>query len=121
MQREPDVRKRLYAAIAECSALKEEVRQLKELLARTSVALPSAQPIPSPGFLPTLMEIVQTVAPSAKEDRVALFRSLFRETTSTARASPPYNLHADPTRSFPSILLWYSDATRLKGNAPSAP
>jgi len=78
MPDELDLRKRLQAALAESFALKGEVRQLKELLTQNSIALPSQRPILSPGCLPPREEIDKVSAPSSKEARVILFRSLFR-------------------------------------------
>lgn len=78
MSDELDLRKRLQASVAECFALQEEVRQLKELLAQHLIVLPSQRTTALPGCLPTQEEMAQVSAPSSKEARVTLFRALFR-------------------------------------------
>ena len=78
MSEEIDAGKRLQAALAESLALREEVQQLKALLAENSIVLPTRQPATSPGLLPTIAEVASIAIPSSKEERVTLFRALFR-------------------------------------------
>ena len=70
----------LEAALAEGLRLREEVRHLKEILARNSIPLPESEDN-SPAAklcLPTPAEIANVTAPADKDSKVALFRSLFR-------------------------------------------
>ncbi len=78
MNEEIEAGDRLQAALAESLALKQEVQQLKALLAENSIVLPTREPATSSGCLPTTAEIASTSAPPSKEERVALFRALFR-------------------------------------------
>jgi hypothetical protein len=80
MKPQQDDRAALEAALSEGLRLRDEVRQLKEILTRNAIPLPeSEKKETTEGLcLPTAAEIANVVAPSDKDSKVALFRSLFR-------------------------------------------
>src|SRR5260370_33379730 len=80
MQDQHDVRSRLEGALAEGQRLREEVRQLKAILAQHSIPfheLKAPQPA-SERCLPALSDIAQVVTLSDNQAKITLFRSLFR-------------------------------------------
>jgi hypothetical protein len=80
MQDDQDLRAKLEAAITQGQHLREEVQQLKAILAHHSVPLPEPKTRESAStrYLPAPSEVAQigTIADNAQ--KVALFRSLFR-------------------------------------------
>ena len=70
----------LEAALLEGRRLRDEVRQLKEILARNSIPLPEPEKTATTEdlCLPAPAEIASVAAPTDKDSKVALFRSLFR-------------------------------------------
>src|ERR1019366_7136333 len=80
MKPQQDDRAALEAALSEGLRLRDEVRQLKEIHARNAIPLPESEKKESAEglCLPTAAEIANVVAPSDKDSKVALFRSLFR-------------------------------------------
>ena len=68
------------AALLEGRRLRDEVRQLKEILARNSIPLPEPEKTATTEdlCLPAPAEIASVAAPTDKDSKVALFRSLFR-------------------------------------------
>ena len=83
MKPQQDARAALEEALSEGLRLRAEVRQLKELLARNAIPLPESEKKETAETaeglcLPTAAEIVNVVAPSDKDSKVVLFRSLFR-------------------------------------------
>jgi superfamily II DNA or RNA helicase len=80
MPRDQKLQAELEAALSESQRLRDEVRQLKDLLAKHSIPLPESAEEVSGGIscLPQPSEIAQFSRPPDKESKVALFRSLFR-------------------------------------------
>src|SRR6266849_663779 len=80
MQEQRDLRTRLEGALAEGQRLREEVRQLKAILAQHSVPLPELKtPLAiSERYLPAPSDIAQVGTLSDNQAKVTLFRSLFR-------------------------------------------
>jgi len=80
MKPQQDDRAALEAALSEGLRLRDEVRQLKQILARNAIPLPESEKKETAGglCLPTSAEIGNVVAPSDKDSKVLLFRSLFR-------------------------------------------
>src|SRR5260370_39318289 len=80
MQDQRDLRTRLEGALAEGQRLREELRQLKAILAQHSIPsqeLRAPQPA-SERCLPALSDIAQVVTLSYNQAKITLFRSLFR-------------------------------------------
>jgi hypothetical protein len=80
MQDQPDLRARLERALAEGQRLREEVGQLKAILAQHSIPfheLKASQSI-SERCLPAPSDIAQVGTLSDNQAKIALFRSLFR-------------------------------------------
>jgi hypothetical protein len=75
---ESDLRTALQAALAEGIALREEIRLLKETIARHSIPVPEPIPPVRSACLPTPEEFSRTSAPATNEQKIALFRALFR-------------------------------------------
>jgi hypothetical protein len=74
-----DLEARLRGALATCQRLQEENRTLEELLSRNSIPAPGDSQIQAAErCLATPSEIASTVAPSSQEEKIRLFRSLFR-------------------------------------------
>src|SRR6202162_4373818 len=80
MQDQRDLRTRLQGALAEGHRLREEVRQLKAILAQHSIPLPEPKTslAVSERYLPAPSDIAQVGTLSDNQAKVALFRSLFR-------------------------------------------
>jgi len=80
MQDQRDLRGRLETALAESQRLREEVRQLKTLLAQHSIPSPESKSPPSATerYLPAPTDIAQLGKLSDKAAKITLFRSLFR-------------------------------------------
>jgi hypothetical protein len=80
MKPQQDGRAELEAALSEGRRLRDEVRQLKEILARNSIPLAESEnKTPTEKlWLPAHAEIANVAAPTDKDSKVALFRSLFR-------------------------------------------
>jgi hypothetical protein len=80
MQDQRDLRARLESALAEGHRLRQEVRQLKELLAQHSIPLPELKtPLAaSERCLPSPAEIAQVGSLSDNQAKITVFRSLFR-------------------------------------------
>jgi hypothetical protein len=80
MKPQQDSGAELEAALLEGRRLRDEVRQLKEILARNSIPLPEPEKkaITEELCLPAPAEIASVAAPTDKDSKVALFRSLFR-------------------------------------------
>jgi len=80
MKPQQDSGAELEAALAEGRRLRDEVRQLKEILARSSIPLPESENKTRTEklWLPAPAEIANVAAPTDKDSKVALFRSLFR-------------------------------------------
>jgi hypothetical protein len=80
MQDRIDLRARLESALAEGQRLREEVLQLKAILAQHSIPLPELRtPQPtSERCLPTPSEIAQVGTLPDNQAKITLFRSLFR-------------------------------------------
>ncbi len=80
MKPQQDIRAELDAALSEGQRLRDEVRQLKEALARNSIPLPEPEnkPVAEKLCLPAPTEIANIAPPPDKEAKVALFRSVFR-------------------------------------------
>jgi len=80
MQDQHDLRARLEGALAEGQRLREEVRQLKAILARHSIPFqgPSAEQPPGKPCLPAPSDVSQVGALSDNQAKITLFRSLFR-------------------------------------------
>src|SRR5580700_64646 len=80
MQDQRDLRARLESSLAEGQRLREEVRQLKAILAQHSVPLPELR-IPQASnerCLPAAADVSQVGTLSDNPAKIALFRSLFR-------------------------------------------
>jgi superfamily II DNA or RNA helicase len=80
MQDQRDLRARLENSLAEGQRLREEVRQLKAILAQHSIPLPELR-IPqatNERCLPTAADVAQVGTLSDNQAKVTLFRSLFR-------------------------------------------
>ena len=69
------IEQRLAAALAECERLREENRQLRERVGLVQIEMDNAQP---PSSVITPVARVAVMAKSSSEDKVKLFRSLFR-------------------------------------------
>lgn len=80
MSQEQDLQGQLRAATEERQRLQDEIHRLKELLTRNGIPLPVANVLidVSPLYLPNPSDVAGMVAPASKEERIALFRSLFR-------------------------------------------
>lgn len=78
MSDESDLRKQLQTALAEGLALREEIRQLKDTLALHSITLPNPRPTGNSTYLPRPEDIAAIAAPATNDEKIALFRSLFR-------------------------------------------
>ncbi len=80
MQDQPDLRARLESALAEGQRLREEVGQLKAILARHSILFPErkAPQSTSERCLPAPSEIAQVGTLSDNQAKISLVRSLFR-------------------------------------------
>ena len=78
MTDESDLRKQLQTALAEGLALREEVRQLKDALARHSIPVPNPKPAAGSTCLPKPEDIAAIAALATNEEKITLFRSLFR-------------------------------------------
>jgi hypothetical protein len=80
MHDDQDLRAKLEAAIAQGQQLRDEVQQLRAILARHSVSLPepkTREPA-STRYLPTPSEVAQIGTIGDNAAKIALFRSLFR-------------------------------------------
>ena len=80
MQDQPDLRARLERALAEGQRLREEVGQLKAILAQHSIPFHELKAPQSTcdRCLPALSDIAQVETLSDNQAKIALFRSLFR-------------------------------------------
>jgi hypothetical protein len=80
MPRGQKLQAELEAALSESQHLRDEVKQLREILIRHSIPLPESEDKTSNRafYLPRPSEIAQLSGPSDKESKVVLFRSLFR-------------------------------------------
>jgi superfamily II DNA or RNA helicase len=80
MKPQQDSGAELEAALSEGRRLRDEVRRLKEILARNSIPLPEPEKKATTEDLrlPAPAEIASVAAPTDKDSKVALFRSLFR-------------------------------------------
>ena len=80
MQDQRDLRTRLEGALAEGQRLREEVRQLKTILAQHSIPVPEFEAPQSTNVrhLPEPSDIAQVGTLSDNQAKITLFRSLFR-------------------------------------------
>jgi superfamily II DNA or RNA helicase len=80
MQDDQDLRAKLEAAIAQSQELRDEVQQLKAILAQHSISLPEPKicESASPQYLPAPSEVAQIATIADNAAKIALFRSLFR-------------------------------------------
>jgi len=80
MQDDQDLRAKLEAAIAQGQRLRDEVQQLKAILAQHSVPLPEPNTCESATtrYLPAPSELAQIGTIAHNAQKIALFRSLFR-------------------------------------------
>src|SRR4029077_18463937 len=80
MQDQRALRARLESALAESQRLREEVRQLKAVLAQHSIPLPELRAPQSTNerYLPAPSDIAQVGTLSDNQAKITLFRSLFR-------------------------------------------
>ena len=80
MPRDQGLQAALETALSENRRLRDEVEQLRGILARHSSSLPESEDKDpgSTGDLPEVFEVARFIGPADKESKVALFRSLFR-------------------------------------------
>src|SRR6202158_4453733 len=80
MQDERDLRTRLESALAEGQRLRDEVKQLKTILAQHSIPLPEHRTPQSTNerYLPASSDISRVGTLSDNQAKFTLFRSLFR-------------------------------------------
>jgi len=78
MQDQRDLRIRLEETLSEGERLREEVRQLKAILAQHSIPVPEPKALQSERCLPAPSDIAQVGTLSDNQAKIGLFRSLFR-------------------------------------------
>ena len=80
MQDDQDLRAKLEAAIAQGQHLREEIQQLKAILAQHSIPFPEPQNCDptTTRYLPAPSEVAQIERIADKAQKIAAFRSLFR-------------------------------------------
>jgi hypothetical protein len=74
MSSQRDLQSQLQTALTECERLQQEVQFLKGVIASHSIPLPE----PTCSSLPESAEIADSAAPASPQEKIALFRSLFR-------------------------------------------